>query len=485
MELPTVTAEARRRVLKGVARNAAAPERVLHRLMRTPWGATEIAGGREQMTVQLATALLETGDNEVAAALGRNRHLPVSIRWQLAAHSNAEVRKTAARRFAWPPTTPGCEIPITLLTRLAADGDPQVRSEVAAHNNTPDDVRTRLASDSVVEVRVAVATWWTAPAADVHRALLSDPEPAVRKAACSPWHPVPPADLHLALLAGAETRPLVAPHVRLTPALAVELTRDPEEEVRAGVAINPHLPQALRDELATEHNALVRYSLLVSPHTLAETRARLYEEVLAGAEDDDEWFIADGLLAVAWMGPDLRWLQQASVEERLALVDSPQAFLRLGVASCSSNLPEKAVDRLLNDSDPHVQRVAALCAASPSPADLERIVWEHGDHRKIRPGILGRPDFPSEAYSRFAGSERAQLRAAAAAAALPEDILEKLAADVEPWVRAAAAGNPGLPLHCLPPLLADEQRNVAEEAGASARMPVEWMDALLTAEGIE
>ncbi|MEV7526165.1 hypothetical protein [Streptomyces sp. NPDC091371] len=211
----------------------------------------------------------------------------------------------------------------------------------------------------------------------------------------------------------------------------------------------------------------------------------LYEEVLAGAEEDDEWFLPDGFLATAWMGHDLRRLRQAPAEERLALVDSPLAFLRCGAASCSRSLPEKAVERLLNDSDPYVQKVAALYADSPSAADLEQIVWEHGDHLKIRPGILGRPDFPSQAFPRFATSERAQLRAAAAAAALPADVLEKLAADVEPWVRAAAAGNPDLPLRCLPPLLANEQRNVAEEAGASARMPTEWMEALLTAEGIE
>ncbi|MER7581836.1 hypothetical protein [Kitasatospora sp. NPDC097691] len=437
------------------------------------------------MSTQLATALLETGDTEVAAALGRNRHLPTPIRRRLAAHADAGVRSTAIRRFARPLTTPGCEIPVTLLTRLASDPDPQVRSEVAAHTDTPQDVRTLLARDPVVEVRLAVATWWKAPTADVHRALLSDPEPAVRKAACSPWHPVPPADLHPALLAVAQTRPLVAPHVGLTPALAMELARDADEEVRAAVAGHPDLPQALRDELATEHNALVRHSLLVSPHLPAETRARLYEEVLAGAEDDDEWFIADGLVASAWMGHDLRWLRQAPVEERLALVDSPFVFLRSCVASCAGDLPEEAVGQLLNDPDPQVQRITALYAEAPSAADLERIVREHGDHRKIRPGILGRSDFPSQAYLRFATSERAQLRAAAAASDLPADILERLAADVEPWVRAVAAGNPGLPLRCLAPLLADEQRNVAEEAGASARLPVEWMDALLTAEGIE
>ncbi|MFD9106705.1 hypothetical protein ACFVZN_37240 [Streptomyces virginiae] len=484
MELPIATAKARRNILRGVARNAATPEHVLHRLMRTPWGAKEIAGRRERMTVQLATALMETGTSEVAAALGRNRYLPAPIRWQLAAHTDAEVRKAAVRRFAWPPTKPGCEVPITLLTHLAADPDPHVRSEVAAHGDTPDDVRTRLASDPVVEVRSAVATWWTRPTADVHRALLSDTESSVRKAAASPWHPVPPADLHMALLADPATRSLVAAHVRLTAELAVELARDPDEDVRAAVAGNPQLPQALCDELATEHSAAVRFSLLVSRHTPAETRTRLYEEVLAGAEEDDEWFVTDGLLSTAWMGHYLRWLAQAAVEEKLTLVDSPLAFLRYGVASCAGSLPEEAAEHLLNDPDPYVQKIAALYANSPSAAHLERIVWEHGDHRKIHPGILGRPDFPRQAYQRFATSENPQLRAAAAAATLPADILGKLAVDDAPEVRAAAASNPSLPLHCLPPLLADEQRNVAEEAGTSPRMPVEWMEALLSAEGI-
>ncbi len=453
--------------------------------MGAPWAAAEIAGRREQMTTQLATALLETGNTEVATALGRNRRLPAPIRRQLATHPDARVRKAAVGRFACAPAMPGCEIPVALLTLLAADVDPEVRSEVAGHSDTPDAVRIMLASDPVVEVRVAVATWWRTPTADVHRALLSDPEPVVRKAACSPSHPAPPADLHPMLLGAAETRPLVTPHVRLTPALAKELARDPDEEVRAAVLGNPDLPHELRDELATEHNALVRYSLLVSPYTPAGTRAHSYEEVRAGAEDDDEWFVADACLSAAWMSRDVSWLRKAPVDERLALAESPLAFLRRAVASWCDDLPDEAVKRLLNDPDPQVQRVAALCAASPSPADLERIVSEHGDHHKVRPGILGRPDFPAGAYLRFATSQRAQLRAAAAAAAgLPTAILEKLAVDAEPRVRAAAAAHPSLPLRCLAVCLADEQHNVAEEAGASARMPVEWMAALLAAEGM-
>ncbi|MFJ4844583.1 MULTISPECIES: hypothetical protein [unclassified Streptomyces] len=483
-ELRAVTTLVRRRVLKGLARNPAAPDRMVHRLARAPWGAEEIARRREQMTEELATVLLETGGRESAVALGRNARLPVSVRRRLAAHTDAEVRATAARRFARTLIEPGYETPVGLLTELAGDPDPRVRSEVAAHSRTPDEVRTRLAADAVVKVRVAVATWWKAPPSEVHRTLLTDPDPAVRKAVCSPWHPVPPADLHLALLAVPETRPFVAQHITLTPAIALELARDPEEEVRAGVAGNPDLPQALRDELADDHNALVRHALLVSQHTPHETRIRLHEEVLAGAESDDEWFVVDALLGAAWMGHELRWLHRVSVEERLALLDSPLSFLRYGVASGVRDLPAAAVDRLLNDPDPHVQRITALCAASPSPAELERIVREHGDHRKVRPGILGRPDFPTQAYARFATAERAELRAAAAATALPAETLEALAVDVEPWVRSVAAGNPHLPLRCLPRLLADEQRDVAEQAGTSVLLPEKWMDALLTAEGL-
>ncbi|MFJ6785557.1 hypothetical protein [Streptomyces yangpuensis] len=485
MELSILTSGTRRHILKGVARNAAAPERVLHRLMRTTWGATDIASRRQRVTLQLATALLETGNSEVAVALGRNRHLLAPIRWQLATHPDAEVRKAAVRRFALPVPQPGCEIPTTLLTHLADDTDPHVRSEVAAHDDTPDDVRTRLASDPDTDVRIAVAKWWTRPAPDVHRALLTDPEAGVRKAACSPWHPVPPADLHPALLADPTTRSLVAPHVRVTAERAMDLARDPDEDVRAAVAGNPGLPQAVCDELSREHSALVRFSLLVSRHTRDETRTRLYEEVVASAEEDDEWFIAEGLLSTAWMGHHLRWLRQAAVEEQLTLLDSPFPFLRYSLAACAGDLPQDTVERLLKDADPYVQKIAALYADSPPTTELVRIVWEHGDHLKISPGILGRPDFPAEAYERFATSQKPQLRAAAAAAPLSTDSLETLAGDNEPWVRAAAAGNPKLPLHCLPSLLADGQRNVAEEAGTSARLPVEWMEAVLTAEGIE
>lgn len=52
------------------------------------------------------------------------------------------------------------------------------------------------------------------------------------------------------------------------------------------------------------------------------------------------------------------------------------------------------------------------------------------------------------------------------------------------WSRRTPA--PRLGHGCTLPLLpTDAHREVAEEAGASARMPVEWMDTLLTAEGVQ
>ncbi|MET8830393.1 hypothetical protein ABZX40_33450 [Streptomyces sp. NPDC004610] len=270
------------------------------------------------------------------------------------------------------------------------------------------------------------------------------------------------------------------PHAGLTPALAAELARDPDEEVRAAVALNPALPQALRDELAAEHHDEVRYALLVSAHTPEPDRKRLYEETSAAPGGD--WFPLDAVLGAAWMGHELGWLRRASAGERLRYAGSPLAFLRRAVASRSDGLPGDAVLRLLRDPDPQVQRIAALRAVSPPPGELERVVREHGDHRKIRPGILGRPDFPPEAFPRLASSPRAPLRAAAAATALAPHLLERLAADCEPPVRAAAAGNPGLPPHCLARLLTDEAPGVPEAAGTSACLPVEWMNALVAAE---
>ncbi len=486
MELPTITPETRRHVLNGLARNPSAPDGVLRRLLQAPWAATVMAGKRTDLTEQLALALLELDYDEVAVALGGNRSLPASVRIRLAGHPAARIRQAAARS-CYPPPGPGCETPPALLASLATDPDPDVRALVAVHPSTPDSERTWLATDPDVKVRTALATRWHTPTPAVHRALLTDSEPAVRAAACSEWAPAPPADLHLTLLAAPETRAKAARHVELTPALAAELARDPDEDVRAAVAGRPELPVTLREELAAEQNWAVRLELLLSPHLPQETRARLYEEVCAADDDHDEWFLVEAVLDAAWMGShQLSWLHEAPVTDQLDLLDSPFRYLRRAVARHAGELPEDVVTRLLRDPDPQVQKIAAHYAKNPPAGELERIVRDFGDHLKIRPGIAERPDFPVDALVRLATAKDSHPRLwrIIAGAALPPATLEALARDPLPTVRAAAAANPALPAHCLPALLADADPNVSEAAGSSANLPVAWMEELLTAEGM-
>ncbi|WP_190132536.1 hypothetical protein [Streptomyces mashuensis] len=373
-----------------------------------------------------------------------------------------------------------------LLERLAADPDATVRTAVAGNAGTPDRLRTRLATDPAATVRTALAKAWRTPPAAVHRALLTDDDPTVRAAACSDDHPVPPADLHAALLDDPRTRRYVAPRAALTPELAERLARDPDQEVRAELARNPGLPGAALDLLVADHDFGVRYTLLVSPRISHDLRSRLHEEVVTGAEEgDDEWDIAATLLPLAWTGRDLAWVRTAPLEERLGLLGSAMPFLRYAVAAQARELPGPVVARLLADPDPQVQRLTARSAGSVPPEELERVVVDHGDLRKTAPGIMARPDFPTDAFVRFATSGNDRLRAAAAARpGLPAGLLRMLAADPATRVRAGAAGNPGLPLDCLAALLTDEDPDIAEEAGTSAVLPVAWMEELLTAEGL-
>lgn len=484
MEMATPAAELRVGLLQGVARNPAAPASVLRRLMRAPWAAAEMAWNQQRMTEELAAELLDLDDCRVAEGLARNQQLPLVVLRRLTTHVSADVRQAAVHELRHDEPTACCDLAAELAV-LANDPSAFVRSAVAGHDDTPDDIRTALLSDPDADVRRALALGWCMPPPSAFRAMLTDPEPEVRVAALA-YRRVPPADLHPALVAAPETRALVAPLVELTTESATELARDRDERVRAAVTLNPGLPSLLRAELEAEHNCPVRYAALTSPHTDHDTRVRLYAEVCAATDADDAtWRYTESYVSHAWSSGDLAWLARSPVADRLAVLNSPLAYLRCGVAMNTADLPADAFARILRDPDPEVQRVAALYATAIRPDDLERIVREHGDFGKFANGIKGRADFPEGAYLRFATSEDAALREAAAARDLPPAMLDILAADPDPFVREATAVNPGLPSGSLARLLANHPSpSTAAAVGASVHLPREWMEALLTAEGL-
>jgi hypothetical protein len=467
-----------RRLLFGLARNPAAPPDVLVRLLRLPPAAREIAWRRADVTSELGEQILNLGDAQAAASLGHNRRLPTSIRWQLATHPDPDVRASAARQIRPKDLTPGCEVPQALLMQLADDPHPTVRARIADHPDTPTSILTRLASDPDADVRKTLAQRWTAPPADIHRVLLTDPAPAVRAAALSLWHPAPPQALLPSLLAEPETCADAVPHAALTDELARHLARSPDPLVREALARHRDLPAPVREVLAHDPDPIPRIGLVLSPATPEQTRQQVLASLRADPDDANQCYLSFAL-GNAWKDrSQLGWLRALPLPQRLAYLESPHTFFRQALAD-SPDLPDDAVLRLLADPDPQTRRIAARNHDVPGPI-LEQLVTEHGEDHSFRPLLIEHPNFPPDAFSRFAKSHDTRLRRLACQhPGLPADLVAVIAADPDPATRRAAAEHPNLTADCLPRLLTDDDLDVAEAAATSRAIPETWMRTLL------
>lgn len=466
-----------RHVLRGLARNPAAPPDVLRRLAGAPEAAAELARWRRDLSDDLIEILLAAGTPAIAEELVRNEAVGTALRWRLAAHPDPVVRAAVPRRFAPGRVGPGCEVSPALLEHLSRDPDAAVRAAVAAHDDAPVSVRVALAGDPDAGVREAVARWWPDPPEDVLRRLLTDAEPAVR-ASCLLRTAVPPKDLHPVLLADPLSRNRVVQHLELTPELAAELAGDEDELVRHALAGHPGLPTAVRDRLAADPEAWVRCEVLLRADLTEADRARLYAELTADADDIGSVFV-DGWLGTAWMGRSLDWLRSAPLARRLAALASPFPYLRRAVAG--TDLPPEAVNRLHDDPDPEVRRIAARRSPDLSGELLERLVRECGENPKFGPPTLHeRPNFPRAAFLDYAVAPDPRLRHLACAdPGLPADLVAQLSADPESHVRVAAAGHPRLAADRLAVLLLDRDHRVVHAVSAAPGFPVPWMRHLL------
>lgn len=482
--MPVVRDEKRlTQILCGLARNPLMPTDVVWRLIRLPAAARQVAWRRDDISEDLARAIVDLGDVEAAECLGHNDRIPVSVRWLLAAHVEPAVRASAARYALPERVPPGREVPAALLEHLADDPDPQVRARVAEHRSTPEKIRARLAGDPDPTVRATIAEWWKQAPEPVHRALLTDANTRVRAAALSLRHPPPPPDLHAGLLADEATRDRVVPHIRLSTELAADLAASPDEQVRQALARHPDLPTPIRDQLSGDPDLVVRIALVMNPSTPEETRVQILAGLDPGQSRADQ-FLIPYFLRNAWLDKaSLGWLGEAPLAERLAYLDSPHVFFREAVAA-SPDLPQHAIDRLLADPDPNVRLIVAKRYDVPGDV-LERLVHDHGDIMHILPLLVERPTFPPAAFARFATSDLARLRLLALLGKdLPAAFVAELAADPEKHIRQAAAEHPNLPAHCLPTLLTADELGIAEAAATAPSMPLGWTYRLLDQAGL-
>ena len=440
----------RTHILRGLARNPSTPPGLVRELIGEPDALRELCRWREDLTADLAEAIVAAdGAAGVADWLGDNSSLSVEVMWFLARQQDPAIRQAAVLYDSWDGAPVG-DVPVDLLEFLADDPDPMVRWAVVAHPHTPPGILARLAADPEDRVRAKVAATWWDPPERIRRQMLTDPAAAVRNWALAE---PPPADLLAGLFADPATRFKALPYVALTPDLAEELSADPT--MRPALAAHPDLPAKVRDLLVDDPDC--RLGLLTNPSTPTELRLRLYQP-------------KDHTIRVG-----LRWLRAAPLAERLTYLESPLPFLRLEVAR-GADLPPAAVERLLQDEDSGVRRVAARHDDVPGAA-LEALVGEYPAFRSL----LDHPRFPRDAFARFAGSPVAAVRVIACHDSdLPADLVIRLATDADVDVRRAAAEHPNLPVDALSRLLHEDVPQVAEAAAANPALPVTWMAALLS-----
>ncbi|GAA1224614.1 hypothetical protein GCM10009665_13550 [Kitasatospora nipponensis] len=478
-------------VMDGLATNAALPAPMVRRMFAWRRGMGKVAK-RPDLTEDMIAEIIAIDDHWLLHGLALNDRLPDRFRVRLATHRDEAVRAALVVHAATAPRA--------MFEQLIDDPDRQVREYLAGGHHTPPDLRARLVADLDPAIRAALAKHWTQAPEAIRRILLTDPEAAVRAAACSTYyarrpHPVPPSDLLSALLADPVTRAGAVIHAVLDADTLRRLAEDPSSTVRAELARHPDLPPSVRDVLAVDPALSVRVKVFARPdtpeHVRAQIHASIHELSRSTADPGDD---ADDETLLEWFEnefapTELRILRLPWVTaDPVPHVDSPYVSFRVSAAA-SRVLPAEAVARLLDDEEELVRLTMASSAphlVDPATAEsIERRYRPRGDKFTFwwdKKEVL---TFPPAALRRFATDPEPRLRSFAPRDPdLPSDLAEKLAADPEDRVRRAVAPHGNLPLRSLLRLLADPSQRVAEAAAASPFLPVEHMERLLARAGL-
>lgn len=478
------------KVMDGLAMNPALPTPMIRRLFAWRRGAGKVAK-RPDLTEDMLTEIIAIDDHWLLHSLALNDRLPDRFRIRLAAHPDEAIRSALVIHAATAPRK--------MLEQLIDDSGSKVREYLAQGNDTPPDLRARLAADPDPAIRAALAKHWVRAPEPVRRILLTDPEATVRAAACSTYfahrpHPIPPSDLLPALLADPVTRAGAVIHTVLDGDTLQRLADDPDSDVRAELARHPDLPPSVREALAVDPALSVRVKVFARPDTPEHVRAQIHasvHELSPSTADPDPG--ADDEAVLQWyqnaFAPtELRILRLPWVTaDPLPHIDSPYVSFRVSAAA-SKTLPANAVARLLADDEEMVRLTMAYTAPHlVDPATAESIERRYRRRDKFtfwwdKEEVLA---FSPEALRRFATDPEPRLRSFAPRDPdLPSGLAEKLASDPEDRVRCAVAPHRNLPLPSLFRLLADSSEHVAEAAGASPFLPVERMEWLLTRAGL-
>lgn len=456
--------------LDGLARNPAAPESVLLRILTGAEG--PVRGSvfkRAEVPESVCDAAVSHPDRMVRGYLALGAGASGAQRARLAADRDPWVRRRVAAgpevHGRWRKADP---LPGEVCARLARDEDGQVRAWLGMFVPVPEAVWALLLADPEAEVRASALYHWPAAPAGAVRPLLDDPDPAVRRAAAHVADVVVGAPAKILEQLGAASgrrRQEIAAGAVLTGELADRLYATDDEDVRQGLAANPGLPDRLVGVLASDASPAVRLAVSLRPELTEEQRAAI------------DWHVGpkDRIRPPAWVARSLT---------DLVLMRACAESAHLGMrrfAAYSPHLPGDLVARLAADEDFVVRMV--LCEnhpAAPGELLLETLLASPYITRFEQ---LGQPQFPRAGLARFAGSDDPGARSLVARDPdAPVELIERLSHDPSAGVRCVMARDARLPVGRLLELL-DEPETVGAAAAGPA-LPLTAMEGILAAAGV-
>ncbi|WP_405428344.1 hypothetical protein [Streptomyces erythrochromogenes] len=484
--------------LRGVAANPGAPADVLLRLLDPAAGAArQLLCEERSLPDEVVDAVVVHPQAKVRRSLARNPHVSPVHRGRLAEDPDVVVRSGVVFGPRPRPRQP-CPLPDdVLVTTLTTEypGEPQllmfgemVQELIASHQMPPSfQYRMRVHENPVL--RGLATGVWRRLTAEERQALLTDPDPDIRKSAeffvgladpAGPgavfpgpghyrWlvlgsHALSDAVLEEAL-ADPEFRWSVAGNPYTPPHAVARLARDADPEVRERVAARADLDPAVWAELAEDPHERVRTRARIQPLPRTQAECRAVDHEMGGDARDCVCLILE-----PHTEPDPDWYR--------ACAESEEVVLRLAAAKCPT-LPAELVARLAQDPHEEVRhRLASWHPLAPAETVLAAFVARP----RQRPHLLTQSRLPRTGLSRLLDHEDPEVRALAAADPTLRQPPVGLLTDPDDRVRRAAAANPRFTGDVLEVLLHDPA--TAEGAAANPGLPAARLHALLDLAGL-